>query len=137
MAQHIKANIKTVNTIPQKKRKTDNLHYVFLDSIFYNKILFKVLFKLFIVIIRYSEFTADWAVVAVLPLTDSMGVFSNPLLLALYSALLSIFSYVKVPVTIRFFSFSIFLSMPVPLRRVLVLTWCRILFSLCRCRFVQ
>ena len=74
---------------------------------------------------------------AVLPLTDSMGMFSNPFLLALYSALLSIFSYVKVPVTIRFFSFSIFLSMPVPLRRVLVLTWCRILFSLCRCRFVQ
>ncbi len=42
---------------------------------------------------------------AVLPLTDSMGVFSNPLLLASYSALLSIFSYVKVPVTIRFFLF--------------------------------
>ena len=98
MAQHIKANIKTVNTIPPKKRKTDNLHYVFLDSIFYNKILFKVLFKLFIVIIRYSEFTADWAVMAVLPLTDSMGMFSNPFLLALYSALFSIFSHIKVPV---------------------------------------
>ena len=74
---------------------------------------------------------------AVLPLTDSMGMFSNPFLLALYSALFSIFSHVKVPVTIRFFSFSIFLSMPVPLRRVLVLTCCRILLSLCRCRFVQ
>ena len=35
---------------------------------------------------------------AVLPLTDSMGVFSNPLLLASYSALFSIFSHVKVPV---------------------------------------
>jgi len=73
MAQHIKANIKTVNTIPPKKRKTDNFHYVFLYSIFYNKIPFKVLFKLFIVIIRYSEFTADWLVVAVLPLMDNMG----------------------------------------------------------------
>ncbi len=35
---------------------------------------------------------------AVLPLTDSMGMFSNPFLLALYSALFSIFSHVKVPV---------------------------------------
>ena len=35
---------------------------------------------------------------AVLPLTDSMGVFSNPFLLALYSALFSMFSYIKVPV---------------------------------------
>ena len=74
---------------------------------------------------------------AVLPLTDSMGVFSNPLLLASYSALLSIFSYVKVPVVSLFFSASALLSMTSPLRRVLVLTCCRILLSLCRCRFVQ
>ena len=59
MAQHIKINIKTVNTIPPKKQKTGNLHYVFLYSILYSKIPFKVLFKLFIAIIRYSEFTAD------------------------------------------------------------------------------
>ena len=40
---------------------------------------------------------------AVLPLMDSMGVFSNPLLLALYSALLSMFSYIKVSVVSLFF----------------------------------
>ena len=52
-----------------------------------------------------------------LPLTDSMGVFSNPLLLALYSALLFMFSHVKVPVVSLFFSTGALLSMTAPLRR--------------------
>ena len=40
-----------------------------------------------------------------------------PLAFVLYSALLSMFSHVKVPVVIRFFSFSAWLSMTAPLRR--------------------
>jgi len=46
-----------------------------------------------------------------------------PLAFVLYSALLSMFSHVKVPVVSRFFSFSAWLSMTAPLRRVLFLTW--------------
>jgi hypothetical protein len=39
-----------------------------------------------------------------------------PLAFILYSALLSMFSYVKVPVVSRFFSFSAWLSMTAPLK---------------------
>ena len=46
-----------------------------------------------------------------------------PLAFVLYSALLSMFFHVKVPVVIRFFSAGALLSMTAPLRRVLFLTW--------------
>ena len=46
-----------------------------------------------------------------------------PLAFILYSALLSMFSYVKVPVVIRFFSFSAWLSMTAPLRQGVFLIW--------------
>ena len=46
-----------------------------------------------------------------------------PLAFVLYSALLSMFSHVKVPVVSLFFSAGALLSIIAPLRRVLFLTW--------------
>ena len=63
---------------------------------------------------------------------ESKGSFLSPLPIfplyempcppVLYSALLSMFSLVKVPLVIRFFSFSAWLSMTAPLRRGMFLT---------------